>query len=283
MAYISQVTLPNGSVYDLKDKNLTSVSNKVNNLEDMVANIDPDESLEYFGNTFDSQGGVNNNLLAIQAAFNDVDLVLEDIPTLIDFTNTEIDTITGLDDTDAEEYSNNIAQDVIENYIGTELCGVNQSVEDAINGLNSSIGLINTKIGNVSLPTTAQTVTGAIVEHEEDISTINDNLTPASISYPTIYQSRVSILAGGYIKIGRMVVVDIQITAALASYSGGTIFTGFPASLGTNSISAYVLDGSSQIPMGAHCTSSGNMTITSPSGITMTNKDIYIAGVYIAN
>ena len=108
-------------------------------------------------------------------------------------------------------------------------------------------------------------------------------MSPTSISLPTIYQNRVSIAAGGYIKVGRIVVVDIQVTAALASYSGGAIFTGFPATLGTNSISAYVLDGSNQVPMGAHISSSGNMTITSPSGVTMTGKDIFIAGAYIAN
>ena len=32
-------------------------------------------------------------------------------------------------------------------------------------------------IGNVALPTTAQTITEAIAEHENDISTINDNLS----------------------------------------------------------------------------------------------------------
>lgn len=48
---------------------------------------------------------------------------------------------------------------------------------DAINGLNSSIGVINEKIGNVTLPTTAQTITGAIAEHEEDISQLNGNLS----------------------------------------------------------------------------------------------------------
>lgn len=159
-----------------------------------------------------------------------------------------------------------------------------------INGVTiSSVDLIADtiwslqSIGDTALPTTAQTISGAIAEHESDISQINGNLSPTSISRPTIYQSRVSIAAGGYIKVGRMVVVDIQVTAALSSYSGGSIFTGFPASSGTNSISAYVLDGSNQIPMGAHISSSGNMTITSPSGVTMTGKDIFIAGAYIAN
>lgn len=151
------------------------------------------------------------------------------------------------------------------------------------NAFSNVAETISGAIGNTALGTTATTLSGAIAEHEEDISTINGNLSPTSISRPTIYQSRVSIAAGGYIKVGRMVVVDIQVTAALSSYSGGSIFTGFPASSGTNSISAYVLDGSNQIPMCAHISSSGNMTITSPSSVTMTGKDIFIAGAYIAN
>ena len=159
MAYISQVTLPNGSVYDLKDKNA---------------------------------------------------------PNMIDFTNAEIDQITGLDDTDAEEYSNNIAQDVIENYIGTELCGVNQSVEDAINGLNSSIGIINGKIGNVTLPTTAQTITGAIAEHEEDISTLNDNLST------TISNDEAGVIAGSWTLRKRGNIVFLQIVNVSLLPSGST-------------------------------------------------------------
>ena len=129
---------------------------------------------------------------------------------------------------------------------------------------------------DTELETTAKTVVGAINE-------LYGNLTPTSLSRPPIHQNRVSNVAGGFMKAGRIVVVDMQMTAELSSYSGGTIFTGFPASFGTNSISAYVLDGSNQIPMGAHVSSSGNMTITSPSGVSMKGKDMYIAGTYIAN
>lgn len=52
---------------------------------------------------------------------------------------------------------------------------VNDAVASAtaITSANSSISSINTKIGSVTLPTTAQTLTGAIAEHESDITALN--------------------------------------------------------------------------------------------------------------
>ena len=49
-----------------------------------------------------------------------------------------------------------------------------------INGQDYTSSLSDTEIafmGNLSLPTTAQTLSGAIAEHENDISELNSNLT----------------------------------------------------------------------------------------------------------
>lgn len=56
---------------------------------------------------------------------------------------------------------------------------VNDAVASAtaITSANSSISSINTKIGSVTLPTTAQTLTGAIAEHESDITALNGKLS----------------------------------------------------------------------------------------------------------
>lgn len=43
-----------------------------------------------------------------------------------------------------------------------------------------NVRYILSKLGSVALPTTAQTITGAIAEHESDIATINGNLTATS-------------------------------------------------------------------------------------------------------
>ncbi len=79
---------------------------------------------------------------------------------------------------------------------------VNDAVASAtaITSANSSISSINTKIGSVTLPTTAQTLTGAIAEHESDITALN---------------GKISGFAGtGYISIGAASSFNI-------SYSGG--------------------------------------------------------------
>ena len=61
---------------------------------------------------------------------------------------------------------------------------VNDAVASAtaITSANSSISSINAKIGSVTLPTTAQTLTGAIAEHESDITALNGNLTWQSVT-----------------------------------------------------------------------------------------------------
>ena len=98
-----------------------------------------------------------------------------------------------------------------------------------------------------------------------------------------MYQNRVDILGGGYIKIGRLVVVDIYVKANLPNYGGGAILTGAPNNLGANALSAYIMNGAIQTPMSAHVTSSGIITISTPTGFDAKDKEIYIAGAFIAN
>ena len=50
----------------------------------------------------------------------------------------------------------------------------NETVEHAINGLVTDTQNISTKIGTTTLPTAAQTLTGAIAEHETDITNLNN-------------------------------------------------------------------------------------------------------------
>lgn len=61
------------------------------------------------------------------------------------------------------------------------------------NGLN-----INDKIGSTAIPTTAQTLTGAIAEHESDITALNGKFSTI-IGYKTVDVGSVTILADGYL------------------------------------------------------------------------------------
>lgn len=67
----------------------------------------------------------------------------------------------------------------------------------AITNANSSISSINTKIGSVTLPTTAQTLTGAIAEHESDITALNGKIA-GLIVYKTATIPNITLLSGGY-------------------------------------------------------------------------------------
>ena len=59
-----------------------------------------------------------------------------------------------------------LAKKIIEDFTGSTLGGSSQA-------LKTIIDAINTKIGNTAMGTTATTITGAIKEHETDISTLN--------------------------------------------------------------------------------------------------------------
>ena len=62
-----------------------------------------------------------------------------------------------------------LAKKIIEDFTGSTLGGSSQA-------LKTIIDAINTKIGNTAMGTTATTITGAIKEHETDISTLNGNV-----------------------------------------------------------------------------------------------------------
>lgn len=65
-----------------------------------------------------------------------------------------------------------LAKKIIEDFTGSTLGGSSQA-------LKTIIDAINTKIGNTAMGTTATTITGAIKEHETDISTLNGKTTTA--------------------------------------------------------------------------------------------------------
>lgn len=79
---------------------------------------------------------------------------------------------------------------------------VNDAVASAtaMTSANSSISSINSKIGSVTLPTTAQTLTGAIAEHESDITALNGKfayrdytVTTGTSQHSTMYYADATI------------------------------------------------------------------------------------------
>lgn len=64
----------------------------------------------------------------------------------------------------------------------------------------SALAAIESGIGTTTLPTTAQTLTGAIAEHESDISALNGNLANL-MGYKTVEVGTVTIMSAGYLSL----------------------------------------------------------------------------------
>lgn len=68
-----------------------------------------------------------------------------------------------------------------------------QTVTGAVDELSGDIGDINEKIGNTALPTTAQTLTGATAELDGDVTTINNKI--GNTTLPTTAQTITGAIA----------------------------------------------------------------------------------------
>lgn len=111
--------------------------------------------------------------------------------------------------------SGKIDVDAVSNYAltsynGATLAGSAQTPKAAIDGLN-------TKIGSTTMGTTATTITGAIAEHESDISTLNGNSAASlTLSYAGVTQS-----VSAY-KRGMIVEIPVNITVSGSTFSTAT-------------------------------------------------------------
>lgn len=80
---------------------------------------------------------------------------------------------------DADSYRiliSDLAKKIVEDYSGSTLAGSAQAVKTALDSIDSTIG-------NTAMGTTATTITGAIAEHESDISTLNSKTALSNVKY----------------------------------------------------------------------------------------------------
>ena len=110
---------------------------------------------------------------------------------MADLSDFELINISGLPSGTAAG-SNLLAQDDGSNV--TKIT-INQAV-----AASQAMQQVNNKIGSTALPTTAQTLTGAIAEHEADLTALNGNLANL-MGYKTVEVGTVTILSGGYLSL----------------------------------------------------------------------------------
>ena len=114
----------------------------------------------------------------------------------------------------------------------------------------------------------------------QDISELNSNLNPTSFSSYSVYQSRCSIAAGGYVKIGKLVVVNVKITVLTTAASGGTVVllgNDVAPLIGTiTALTAWNITQKKVVGAYAY-NNTGNLAVAD----CVTNDEVLISGVFI--
>lgn len=88
-----------------------------------------------------------------------------------------------------------MAEYIVNGFNSLSLGGIAQTVKSAIDTVTTALGNLSDLVGNTAMGTTATTVTGAIAEHEGDITSLNNNLN-SLIIVREFFSSEVTLNAG---------------------------------------------------------------------------------------
>lgn len=99
-----------------------------------------------------------------------------------------------------------LANYLLNTFNSLSLGGTARTVKSAIDAIHTSLSSLLDKVGNVTMGTTATTITGAIAEHEGDITTIDASLSVQSSGQITPTASNVTSSSANLIfyKIGKI-------------------------------------------------------------------------------
>lgn len=174
---------------------------------------------------------------------------------------------------DADSYRiliSDLAKKIVEDYSGSTLAGSAQAVKTALDSIDSTIG-------NTAMGTTATTITGAIAEHESDISTLNGNLNARVGPLTSINRARIASSTGNVTKAyARASAVGAAYGTALVSNNSRLWFVMFNPSgptitniVGTGGTITY---DSSTLTFTITSPTSGQMTVWAGGGIGSTGE-----------
>ena len=130
-----------------------------------------------------------------------------------------------------------LAKKIIEDFTGSTLGGSSQA-------LKTIIDAINTKIGNTAMGTTATTITGAIKEHETDISTLNGNTSANIVTNIQTFAEAMPTGSFRFIRLDADSYTGTDLDGINQYYKAGT---GFIIKRNANSIRVVVFNGGSGI------------------------------------
>ena len=118
-------------------------------------------------------------------------------------------------------------------------------------------------------------------DNQSNISSINTALNPTGYTTVEVYTGRdITITFGGYIKIGKLVIVTLRCTINTAVVANNAIFSGLPIPLGSSSLSAGAfaisLQNNQKVNIGI--TVEGNISTTE----NVSTGNLVITGCYIS-
>ena len=106
---------------------------------------------------------------------------------------------------------------ILDGFSGLSLGGVAQTAKSAIDALATALTTLSDFIGNTSMGTTATTVTGAIAEHEGDITSINSNINDITYFSCTDAGSYYDITRQNCYAIGKRVFISLELSVTTAN------------------------------------------------------------------
>lgn len=154
--------------------------------------------------------------------------------------------------------------------------------------VNDAVSATNDKIGNTALPTTAQTLTGAIAEHEQDITSLSDKIAKLQEGIAIIVDgdtSSVAVPVGGYayLKNNMHGLADglyKNTSSSAFPVSGGTadgtVFSTVPTGA-VNDVVSNLFTTETVLPSGVHFYKTGNLVEISYS-ITGNDPGVSVTG-----
>ncbi len=102
-------------------------------------------------------------------------------------------------------------------FSGLSLGGVLQTAKAAIDAVTTALGNLSDLVGNTAMGTTATTVTGAIAEHEGDITSLNNNINNITYFSCTDAGSYYDISRQNCYAIGKRVFISIELVVTSAN------------------------------------------------------------------
>ena len=154
---------------------------------------------------------------------------------------------------------------------GTITVGTNVAAAAAADDI---AGISNT-IGNTAMGTTAQTITGAIAEHEQDISGLNSNVMNSSAGSISVTISGGTVQNNTVIKSGRSLNIFLTVVNASATANGniGILPSDFTPQ-GPRVLMGYIIVNNTRIPMRFNVNAQGAITLSYSTTQTMTQVEI---------